>query len=298
MEYNKEHADRTIKDIKELSTLLDRAIKSVDSLSDEHKLVLSDGSKYTKVVQRNKIFKSVFGLRGRILTEIVFFKDNQATIRADIYFNVAGSWEHYGSGHSSKIVDPHGEFQNLESIETAAIGRALASIGLSGDEYASDVELSNAVNKKSSQSGKNTSKGDSKQTKTKPSSVDDEKKIMKSSLKRLDKLLEESSDYDADNVKIIYGVKSLSDLTRGQYKDLDNRISGKDFVVLVSDIEGLIEGAGYSKDRLLSDYNLKKIDDIENLDNEKRLEIFKILKNRKELVGEPSKVDSKDCEVL
>lgn len=300
--YEEKFVEQSIKDTDELSKLLLKAIKAIDEIPDENKLVLEDGTKYTKVVQRNKIFKQIFGMRGRIVPEVVFFKDNVATIRADISFRIAGQWELYGSGHSSKMIDPHGNFQNIESVETAAIGRALASIGLSGDEYASDVEIASAVSKKTKVSGaKNTPSSVKKAAENRAQDKNDDKKIIKSSLKRLNKLIESSEDYSEEDIKSIYNVKKLEDLNRGQYKDIDLRLRGEPFNVRIDDIKSLISESNYAEKRLLSDYGVADFEELDKLPLDKKQEIFTLLKNRKKIVEKEtgnSEIESDGCDIL
>lgn len=79
-------------------------------------------------------------------TKIVELTDKWACVRATI---VDPAGKLVGSGHGVEFWDGAANKINktsaLENAETSAIGRALASIGLGGEEYASADEVINAI---------------------------------------------------------------------------------------------------------------------------------------------------------
>lgn len=101
------------------------------------------GKKYTMVAPRVEIFRRNFGGVYGIETEIVHLGTVRgepvvvkAYVRDDKGFTVGTghAWEVIGEGHVNKT-------SALENAETSAIGRALASMGFHGGEYASGNEL-------------------------------------------------------------------------------------------------------------------------------------------------------------
>ena len=106
-----------------------------------------ENKKYTQVVHRMEAFRSVLGLGIGFDTQIVVDDGKRVVIKAiasDKDGRILGSGfaeEIRGEGHVNKT-------SALENAETSAIGRCLASLGISGGEYASANEL-DAVDRKS-----------------------------------------------------------------------------------------------------------------------------------------------------
>lgn len=101
------------------------------------------GKKYTVVSARVEIFRKHFGAHLGIETDIVAFGKLKgepivmsATIKDASGFIVGKghAWEVIGEGNVNRT-------SALENAETSAIGRALASLGIHGGEYASANEL-------------------------------------------------------------------------------------------------------------------------------------------------------------
>lgn len=114
---------------------VDLLLKAMKSVHDASAIDLK-GKKYTQVNVRVKEFRAVFGLEYGIETTIDVGSKGAITtahIKRPDGFIV-------GSGHSYTN-DFTNAFKGLEKAETTAIGRALASIGLGGDEYASIDEI-------------------------------------------------------------------------------------------------------------------------------------------------------------
>lgn len=93
------------------------------------------GKIYTNVSTRVEVFRKHFGFEYGIETAPLFPHGGGIFMQA--WIKKGG--EIVGSGHafSQNITKEKG----IEKLETTAIGRALASLGLSGGEYASDVEM-------------------------------------------------------------------------------------------------------------------------------------------------------------
>jgi len=104
------------------------------------------GKQYLQVVDRVNLFRYHYGMAYAIDTEILaddgkrvlmvaFVKDNDGRV--------------VGKGYAEEIrnVGPVNRTSAIENCETSAIGRALANIGLAGNEYASAFEMGNIENK-------------------------------------------------------------------------------------------------------------------------------------------------------
>ena len=84
-----------------------------------------------------------------IITEVIQFKDNIAIVKAVVKIG-----ENVFCGHAYEDIgsSPINTTSALENCETSAIGRALASAGYLGSEFASADELVGALNKQNAPS--------------------------------------------------------------------------------------------------------------------------------------------------
>ena len=122
-----------------MSKLID-AMGLVNQLHKTHAIAQRGGKKYTQVVHRMEAFRMTFGLELGVNSQIVTDDGQRVVVKAtitDAEGRIVGSGfaeEIRGQGNVNKT-------SALENCETSAIGRALASIGLAGGEYASANEL-------------------------------------------------------------------------------------------------------------------------------------------------------------
>jgi len=116
------------------------AMGLVNEFHKKHGITQRGGKKYTQVVHRMEAFRTVFGIDYGIDTQILVDDGQRVVIKATITNAdgfVIGSGmaeEIRGQGHVNTT-------SALENCESSAVGRALASIGLSGGEYASANEM-------------------------------------------------------------------------------------------------------------------------------------------------------------
>ena len=102
------------------------------------------GKYYKTVAERVTEFHNEHKDNKSILTEIIQFKDGIVVVKAVVKIGESIFCGHaYEELGSSKI----NETSALENCETSAIGRALASAGYLGSEFASADELVGALNK-------------------------------------------------------------------------------------------------------------------------------------------------------
>lgn len=109
------------------------------------------GKQYRTVAERINLFYERYGkMHTQIITEIVKDDGNIIQVKATINANRrdkddVGSILGTGYAEEDRSKGRINSTSALENCETSAIGRALASIGLGGEEYASANEVENAV---------------------------------------------------------------------------------------------------------------------------------------------------------
>lgn len=122
-----------------MSKLID-AMGLVNELHKSHGITQRGGKKYTQVVHRMEAFRTVFGLDMGIETKILVDDGQRVVVQALVTMTQGGV---VGSGLAEEIRGQGNvnKTSALENCETSAIGRALASVGLAGGEYASANEM-------------------------------------------------------------------------------------------------------------------------------------------------------------
>jgi len=110
---------------------------AMDAVAKENKngVKMQGGKKYTQVVTRVEIFRRHFGLEYGIQTEIKPLSNG--VLASATVTNADGAIIGSGHAHTTAIQKD----KSIEKCETTAIGRALASCGLSGGEYATENEI-------------------------------------------------------------------------------------------------------------------------------------------------------------
>lgn len=126
----------------------------VNELNKSHGVNQRGGKKYTQVVHRMEAFRRFHGLDYGVDTNVLVDDGHRVVIKATL---TNSDGVQIGSGMAEEIRGQGyfelGDKRNinttsaLENCETSAVGRALASIGLAGGEYASANEM-DAVQRK------------------------------------------------------------------------------------------------------------------------------------------------------
>lgn len=129
-----------------MMTDIQQAMALCAELNKTHGVKQRGGKMYTQVVHRMEAFRKVFGVSMGVDTQILV-DDGQRVVVKAIITNADGivvgsgmAEEIRGQGHVNTT-------SALENCESSAVGRALASIGLAGGEYASANEM-DAVDRK------------------------------------------------------------------------------------------------------------------------------------------------------
>ena len=154
---------------------LGKAIIELNEINKTQGVEMRGGKKYTMVKDRVEIFRKHFDLDFGIETSIEYCDDTFVRMKAvitetsrfgDVYYTRV-----IGSGHAEELRGSTNvnKTSALENCETGAIGRALASIGLAGGEYASANEMEAVGRKETALKEKPTKKEPkpAKQAKTK-----------------------------------------------------------------------------------------------------------------------------------
>ncbi|MAL84595.1 MAG: hypothetical protein CMF11_09705 [Idiomarina sp.] len=127
-------------------TDLKKTMALVSELNHSHGVTQRGGKKYTQVVHRMEAFRQMHGTEYGVDTSILVDDAQRVVVKATIH-NMDGTI--VGSGMAEEIRGQGNvnKTSALENCETSAIGRALASLGLAGGEYASVDEIDAAHRK-------------------------------------------------------------------------------------------------------------------------------------------------------
>jgi len=115
-------------------------LKAMSLITDAPKVTQRGGKKYTQVQDRIEAFRKVFAFEYGIETKLL--KDDGTAIMVQAIIT-NGDGRTIGSGLAEEVRGSSNvnTTSPIENGETSAIGRALASLGLHGGEYASANEM-------------------------------------------------------------------------------------------------------------------------------------------------------------
>jgi hypothetical protein len=115
---------------------------AVNDLNESHGVTQRGGKKYTEVAKRVEAFRKHFGFKYGITTDIIIDDGKRVVIKSKI-FDLVNSTIPVGEGYAEEIRGSSNvnKTSAIENCETSAIGRALASCGLHGGQYASMDEI-------------------------------------------------------------------------------------------------------------------------------------------------------------
>ena len=121
---------------------LSAVMAAVNDINKSHGVTQRGGKKYTEVAKRVEAFRTHFGLKYGITTNIIIDDGTRVLMKAQIY-DLNNSSIPVGEGYAEEIRGSSNvnKTSAIENCETSAIGRALASCGLHGGQYASMDEI-------------------------------------------------------------------------------------------------------------------------------------------------------------
>jgi len=116
------------------------AMAAASSLTDTNGVIQKGGKKYLEVKHRVTVLRQTYGLELGIETELRHADDKHVRVSAKI---TDATGRVIGSGLAEEVRGSSNvnSTSALENAETSAVGRALASLGLHGGEYASLNEI-------------------------------------------------------------------------------------------------------------------------------------------------------------
>ena len=181
---------------------LSAVMAAVNDLNESHGVTQRGGKKYTEVAKRVEAFRKHFGLKYGIATDIVIDDGKRVVMKAKI-FDLANPTTSVGEGFAEEIRGSSNvnKTSAIENCETSAIGRALASCGLHGGQYASVDEIIKAKNNEINIDNNNLNQ------ETKPDS-------------KVDWTLYISKQQD--NIRRMKTLTALSSWTNNEAKNLEN----------------------------------------------------------------------------
>ena len=119
---------------------LKKTMTLVSELNHSHGVTQRGGKKYTQVVHRMEAFRQMHGTDFGVDTHILVDDGQRVVVKAKI-LNMDGAVIGAGMAEEIRGQGNVNKTSALENCETSAIGRALASLGLAGGEYASANEM-------------------------------------------------------------------------------------------------------------------------------------------------------------
>jgi len=184
------------------------------------------GKQYLQVVDRVNLFRYHYGMAYAIDTEILDDNGKRVLMVAYIKDN---DGRVVGKGYAEEIrnANPVNRTSAVENCETSAIGRALANIGLAGNEYASAFEMGNIDSKEKAVASQEKAKAsqdlDSHRKhaagKAKEAAIDEEKQLIDTVHKILTISVEGTDDLSTMRKNWGDNMEAL-DLMKGKYPQM------------------------------------------------------------------------------
>lgn len=205
--------------------LLNASMLEIEATEDGK--VLINGKYYTKVSKRLQILRQKLGFNFRVETSLLHLDQSTVVAKATISIYREGSWFEVSSGHAEEVRTSSeiNKYAAVENAETSAIGRALAGIGLSGDEYASLEEMLLAQNRKSND--EQVEQKSDKKTEGNSASKKKEPPISEPMVEFITKLMEKTST-DKNLFLKHFAAEEINFLTMAQGKEAISLLKKKE----------------------------------------------------------------------
>jgi len=192
------------------SEKLSELIKEIQNNKTEGVVTLENGQTYTKVDYRLKKAREKFGFDLRIMNKIIEKDEREVLVECSIYLREENEWFLVQNGHAQEMRDSShmNTYNYVEIAETSAMGRALAGLGLFGNEFASINEIESSNNHQS-----NNTQVAKKTTKRVSSSNKKQKSITTEQLSVLNDFLNKNKEFTVNEILDGYKAKTLEELT-------------------------------------------------------------------------------------
>lgn len=192
------------------SEKLSELIQEIKNNKTEGVVTFDNGQTYTKVDYRIQKARQRFGFDLRIMNKIIEHDEREVLIECSIYLKEDNEWFLVQNGHAKETRDSShmNTYNYIEIAETSAMGRALAGLGLFGNEFASinEIESSNNHQAQNTQVGKKTTRRTSSSSKS-------PKKITTEQLSVIHDFLNKNKEFSSSEILDGYKAKSLEELT-------------------------------------------------------------------------------------
>jgi hypothetical protein len=210
LEYSKMTPNQKLEKVKELVE------NSTDGI-----IVMEDGKSYTKVSERVKRIRQVFGFDIKIVSNVLDFEINRVRVEAQIWIKQNNEWElvQTANAYEEKNTSVLNMTSYVEIAETSAVGRALGFLGLFGDEFASVDEVSSSINNSGSKKITNVVKT------TNPKKYENKKMANEEQIKFLNNFISKNKDYTVSDILANYKVKKIEELRESDAKTIIDTIN-------------------------------------------------------------------------
>jgi hypothetical protein len=185
-------------------------IKEIKENKTEGIVTLENGQIYTKVDYRLKKAREMFGFDLRIINKIIDKDEREVLVECSIYLKENGEWSMIQNAHSHETRDSsHMSIYNyIEIAETSAMGRALAGLGLFGNEFASVNEIESAVSHQ-----KNNTPVTNKSTRKTATSAKKVKSITTEQVSHITDFLNKNKEFNVSDILDGYKTNTLDGLS-------------------------------------------------------------------------------------
>ena len=189
-------------------------------------VIMEDGKTYTKVSERIKRIREVFGFNLKIVSNVVDFDNQKVRVEAQVWIKENGNWDLVQTANAFE--EKNSSFYNktsyVEVAETSAIGRALGFLGLFGDEFASGDEVSASINS----GDKNSNKSTSNVMKASKSNSVKDKRVSSEQIKYLNDFLNNNKNYTMSELLANVRATKLEELSFSEAESIINLIKLND----------------------------------------------------------------------
>ena len=121
-------------------------MQEAEAMNEQHGIEQKGGKKYLEVKHRVTLFRKYYGMEYGIVTILLEANDKFVRMQARIV-NAEGKVIGSGTAEEHRNEGYVNRTSAVENCESSAVGRALASLGLHGSEYASSNEMEAVVRK-------------------------------------------------------------------------------------------------------------------------------------------------------